>query len=58
MALNNPRVVEETRERLPDLVMTNVPELKLSTLGHDAVVYGALASAMTAGTGDQTRIRR
>ena len=56
VALNNPGIVEEMRERVPDLVMTNVPELKLSTLGDEAVVYGALASAMTGGTGDQSRL--
>ncbi len=56
VALNNPCVVEEMRERIPDLVMTNVPELSLSALGDEAVVYGALASAMTAGTGDRARM--
>jgi len=58
VALKNPSVVEEMRERVPERVFTNMPELTLSTLGDDAVVYGALASAMTAGTGDRTRIRR
>jgi glucokinase len=53
VALNNPElVVDPVRERLPDAVMTNVPELELTTLGDDVVVLGALASAMTAGTGN------
>jgi glucokinase len=58
VALNNPGIVEEMRGRVPDLVMTNVPELTLSTLGDEAVVYGALASAMTGGTGDRSRVGR
>jgi glucokinase len=58
VALNNPSVVEEMRERVPDLVFTNVPELTLSNLGDEVVVYGALASAMTGGTGDRSRLGR
>lgn len=56
VALNNPSVVEAVRDRLPDLVMTNVPELSLSELGDEAVVYGALASALTGGTGDRSHV--
>jgi len=49
--LNNPdAVVEGIRERLPSLVMTNVPDVQLTALGNDVVVRGALASAIT-GTG-------
>ena len=51
VALNNPFVVEELRERVPELVMTNVPDIRPSTLGDDIVVKGALASAITRGTG-------
>lgn len=59
VALRNERcVVDPIRERLPELVMTNVPEVRLASLGDDAVVRGALASAMTGGTGDRTRLRR
>jgi len=59
VALNNPEfVVEELRERVPDLVMTNVPDIELTTLGDDVVVRGALASAMTGGTGDRRRLDR
>jgi glucokinase len=58
VALNNPSVVEEMRERVPEMVFTNVPELTLSNLGEEVVVYGALASAMTGGTGDRTRLDR
>ena len=59
VALNNPELVlEPVRERLPDLVMANVPEIELTELGADVVVRGAVASAMTAGTGDRARIRR
>lgn len=53
VALNNEaRVVDPMRERLDDLVMTNVPEIRLTSLGDDVVVEGALASALTGGTGD------
>jgi glucokinase len=36
------------------MVMSNVPEIRLTTLGDEAVVKGALASAMTGGTGDRS----
>jgi len=56
VALNNPEfVVDGLRDRLADHVMTNVPEIRLTTLGDDAVLQGALASAMTGGTGDPRR---
>jgi glucokinase len=59
VALNNPEVVlGGLRERVPDHVMTNVPEIRLTSLGDDAVLEGALASAMTGGTGDSRRLRR
>lgn len=58
VAYNNPDlVVEPLRERVPDLVMANVPQIRLTTLGEEAVVRGALASALTAGTGDRTELR-
>lgn len=57
VALHNPDLVlDPVRERLPDLVMTNVPEIRVTDLGADVVVRGAVASAMTAGTGDRARI--
>jgi glucokinase len=53
VALNNEAlVVDPIRERLDDLVMTNVPEVRLTEFGDDIVVRGALASALTGGTGD------
>jgi len=59
VALKNPeRVLDPIRERLPEMVMSNVPELRLTTLGDSVVVRGALASAMTAGTGDRSRMKR
>jgi len=58
VALENPeRVLDPVRERLPEMVMSNVPELRLTTLGDSVVVRGALASAMTAGTGDRSRMK-
>jgi len=59
VALNNPDLVlDPVRERLPDLVMTNVPEIELTDLGADVVVRGAVASAMTDGTGNRSRTDR
>lgn len=59
VALNNPELVlDPVRERLPHLVMTNVPEIQLTEQGDDVVVKGALASALTGGTGDRRRARR
>ncbi|QKY21470.1 ROK family protein [Halolamina sp. CBA1230] len=56
VARNNPeQVVEPVRERLPELVMTNVPEVRLTTLGDEAVVRGALAAAITASDSSRRR---
>ncbi|MFA9516847.1 ROK family protein [Halopenitus sp. H-Gu1] len=56
VALNNPElVVDPVREQLADLVFVNVPELRLTELGDEVVVKGALASALTGGTGDRSR---
>ncbi|MFD1586537.1 ROK family protein [Halorientalis brevis] len=57
VALNNPDLIlDPVRDRLDDEVMSNIPEIRLTTLGDDVVVRGALASAMTAGTGDRSRL--
>jgi len=59
VARNNPeQVVEPIRERLPDLVMANVPDVRLTSLGDEAVVRGALAAALTADTGELPPARR
>jgi glucokinase len=59
VALHNPELVlDPVRERLDDLVFSNVPDIQLTQLGDDVVVKGALASAMTAGTGDRRRFDR
>ena len=53
VALNNEElVVDPIREHLDEMVMINVPEVRLTDLGDDVVVEGALASALTGGTGD------
>jgi glucokinase len=53
VAINNPDLVlEPIREKLDEMVMTNIPKLQLTDYGDDVVVRGALASALTAGTGD------
>ncbi|MGM0592030.1 MAG: ROK family protein [Halobacteriota archaeon] len=57
VALNNPeRILDPVREHLPEMVMANIPDIGLTTLGDDVVVMGALASAMTGGTGDRARL--
>lgn len=49
VARNNPeRIVEPLREQVPDLVMANVPEIRLTALGDEVVVRGALAAAISA----------
>ncbi len=50
VALNNPgRVLDPVRERVSEMVMTNVPEIRITEFGADVVVRGALASAITGG---------
>jgi len=57
VATNNPdRVLDPIRERVDDMVFINVPDIELTTLGDEVVVRGALASAMTGGTGDRSRL--
>ncbi|MFB6149365.1 MAG: ROK family protein [Halobacteriales archaeon] len=48
VALNHPEtIIDPVRDRLEDTVITNVPTIEPATLGSDAVVRGALASAIT-----------
>ncbi|GGC53358.1 glucokinase [Haloferax sulfurifontis] len=57
VALNNPDLVlDPIREQMSEMVMSNIPEIQLTTLGDEVVVEGALASAMTGGTGDRSRL--
>ena len=56
VALNNESlVVDPIRERIDDLVFNNVPDVQLTNLGDDVVLKGAIASALTGGTGDRNR---
>ncbi|GAD51654.1 hexokinase [Halarchaeum acidiphilum MH1-52-1] len=58
VALNNPELVlDPVRERLDGSVFNNVPDLRLTNLGDDVVLDGAVASALTGGTGDRTQVR-
>ncbi|WP_227375372.1 ROK family protein [Haladaptatus halobius] len=58
VVLNNEElVVDPIRERLDDLVFNNVPDVQLTTLGDEVVLKGAIASALTDGTGDQSKVR-
>jgi glucokinase len=55
VTLNNPDwVLDPIEDRLEDLVMANVPDVRLTQLGDDVVVRGALASAITGGTGERS----
>lgn len=59
VALHNVEtVVDPLRTAIGELVMSNVPEIKVTSQGEDVVVLGALASAMTRGTGDHARLQR
>lgn len=50
VALNNPEfVVDPIRERLPEAVVTDVPEVTPSGLGEEAVLRGALALGIEGG---------
>jgi len=56
VALNNPdQVLDPIREHIDESVFNNVPEIRLTSLGDDVVLHGAVASAITAGTGERTR---
>jgi glucokinase len=56
VALNNPEaVLDPIREHLDEGVFNNVPQVRLTTLGDDVVLKGAIASALTGGTGDRSR---
>ncbi|MFP8954514.1 ROK family protein [Natrialbaceae archaeon A-arb3/5] len=58
VALHNEElVVDPIRERVSEMVMTNVPEIRVTDMGDDVVLEGALASALTGGTGDRRRLR-
>jgi glucokinase len=58
VALHHPEwIVDPISERLAEQVFVNVPDVQLTTLGEDVVIRGALASAMTDGTGDPARFR-
>ncbi|RQH03417.1 ROK family protein [Natrarchaeobius oligotrophus] len=52
---NEELVVDPLRERVPEMIMANVPEIRVTDLGDDVVLEGALASALTEGTGDRAR---
>ena len=53
IAVNNPdTVLEPVRERVPDLLAVDAPPVRLAALGENAVLKGAIAAALTGGTGD------
>ncbi|WP_435064506.1 ROK family protein [Halobaculum sp. EA56] len=55
VALNNPGLIlDPVRERLEETTFVNVPDVRLTEMGDDVVVKGALASAITGGTGERS----
>ncbi|MEF8886924.1 MAG: ROK family protein [Haloarculaceae archaeon] len=53
IAVNNPdAVLAPVRDRLPALLAVDAPPVRLAALGEDAVLKGAVAAALTDGTGD------
>jgi len=55
VTLHNPEwVLDPIRESIEDLVMSNVPDVRKTTLDDEVVVKGALASALTGGTGERS----
>jgi glucokinase len=56
VALNNESaVVDPLRDVIDETVFSNVPSISLTEFGDDVVVHGALASALTGGTGDRSK---
>ena len=48
---NELRVIDPIAERVPEMVLSNVPEIRATSLGDEVVLYGAIASAITGGDG-------
>jgi glucokinase len=44
---NESLVVDPIAERVPDMVLSNVPEIRPTSLGDEVVLYGAIASAIS-----------
>jgi glucokinase len=59
VVLNNVEAtLEPLREAVDEsMVFNNVPDIQLTTLGDDVVLKGAVASALTGGTGDRSHVR-
>lgn len=43
---NEAAVIDPIRERIPELVMTNVPEIRATSFGEEVVLRGAIASVL------------
>jgi glucokinase len=57
VALNNEvLVVDQIRNRVGNHLLNNQPDVQLTTLGDEVVLKGAVASALTDGTGDESRL--
>jgi len=46
---NEALVIDPIKERVPDMVLSNVPEIRATSLGDEVVLYGAIASALPGG---------
>jgi glucokinase len=44
---NEALVIDPIVERVPDMVLSNVPEIRATSLGDEVVLYGAIASAVS-----------
>lgn len=56
VTVNNPdETLDPIREHIPEMILGNVPDVELTALGDDVVVMGALASALTGGTGERSK---
>ncbi|NKE35373.1 ROK family protein [Natronococcus sp. JC468] len=58
VALHNEElVVDPIRERVSEMLLNNVPEIRVTDQGDDVVLEGAIASALTGGTGDRGQLQ-
>jgi glucokinase len=58
VALHNPEaVVAPVRTAIERAPITTVPDIRLSPLGNEAPLQGAIAAAITDGTGDRRRLK-
>ena len=52
---NESLVIDPIAERVPEMVLSNVPEIRPTSLGDEVVLYGAIASALSDGVDTGSR---